>query len=403
MALPLTSREVPVPSNRTFFLELPLIERFEACADAAYYRPAPEDWWVVVTDVAGSTQAIHRGGYKAVNAASVACVTAILNKVDRHTTPYVFGGDGVTLLVPPEACADVREALGGVSEMVTAQFGLTMRVGLVPIVRLRAAGSDVLVARYQLSNRSALAFFAGDGVALAEDWLKSGELEAIAAGSEKNVSFEGFECRWRSLKTRRDHMVAILVEAIALPAEGRPSLYAQILGEIRAIVGDWATASPAQSENLALSLSPMGVAGEAMVRSHGQGRLRMIFYTLRTWLANVGFSLFRAFAGRNNGVRNYVRDTVANSDFQKFDGLIRMVLDLSSEQFSRVEALLQRHHAAGEVLYGLHRADSALVTCMVFSREDDHVHFIDGNDGGYAVAATQLKAQRKTAQELATL
>jgi len=36
---------------------------------------------------------------------------------------------------------------------------------------------------------------------------------------------------------------------------------------------------------------------------------------------------------------------------------------------------------------------AALLTCLVFGREGDHVHFVDGSDGGYAMAAIQLKQQ----------
>jgi hypothetical protein len=35
-----------------------------------------------------------------------------------------------------------------------------------------------------------------------------------------------------------------------------------------------------------------------------------------------------------------------------------------------------------------------MMTCLVFSLEQSrHVHFIDGADGGYALAALQLKSQ----------
>jgi Protein of unknown function (DUF3095) len=35
-----------------------------------------------------------------------------------------------------------------------------------------------------------------------------------------------------------------------------------------------------------------------------------------------------------------------------------------------------------------------MMTCLVFSlQESRHVHFIDGADGGFALAALQLKAQ----------
>lgn len=45
-------------------------------------------------------------------------------------------------------------------------------------------------------------------------------------------------------------------------------------------------------------------------------------------------------------------------------------------------------------MYGLHQSDSALMTCSLFSLEEsEHIHFIDGSDGGYALAARQLKQQ----------
>jgi hypothetical protein len=143
----------------------------------------------------------------------------------------------------------------------------------------------------------------------------------------------------------------------------------------------------------------MGVGGEVMVRFHDGNRLVVLFHMMRLWLANIGYTLYRKLAESGNKVESYIRDTVANSDYQKFDGMLRMVLDLSDEQYAQLDTLLTGRQERGEVFYGLHCADSALMTCMVFSRQDDHVHFIDGNDGGYAVAALQLKDQRKRAAQ----
>jgi hypothetical protein len=43
--------------------------------------------------------------------------------------------------------------------------------------------------------------------------------------------------------------------------------------------------------------------------------------------------------------------------------------------------------------YGLHRQEAAMMTCFTPSvMRSDHVHFIDGARGGYATAATALKA-----------
>ena len=53
---------------------------------------------------------------------------------------------------------------------------------------------------------------------------------------------------------------------------------------------------------------------------------------------------------------------------------------------------------AGVARYGLHRQDAAMMTCFTPSAiRSDHVHFIDGARGGYASAATALKAMPETA------
>ncbi len=70
-----------------------------------------------------------------------------------------------------------------------------------------------------------------------------------------------------------------------------------------------------------------------------------------------------------------------------------MVLDLSEAQLGAIEEELERARSEGHLVYGVHRAPSALITCYLRSYSGDHVHFVDGSNGGYALAARQLKAQ----------
>ena len=88
----------------------------------------------------------------------------------------------------------------------------------------------------------------------------------------------------------------------------------------------------------------------------------------------------------------YRRDVGRNSDFRKFDDGLKMTVDIDSARRGRIEARLEQAAAAGICRYGMHRQDTALMTCLVPTPlSNDHMHFIDGAAGGYAMAASRLK------------
>ncbi len=91
--------------------------------------------------------------------------------------------------------------------------------------------------------------------------------------------------------------------------------------------------------------------------------------------------------------KSYLRQVVENSDFRKYDDGLRMILDCTEELAQALGDRLARAASDRIVRYGLHRQDAAMMTCFTPSvMRSDHVHFIDGARGGYASAATALKA-----------
>ena len=91
--------------------------------------------------------------------------------------------------------------------------------------------------------------------------------------------------------------------------------------------------------------------------------------------------------------KNYIRQVVENSDFRKYDDGLRMILDCTVELERALTQRLAQAASNSIVRYGLHRQDAAMMTCFTPSvMRSDHVHFIDGARGGYASAATALKA-----------
>ena len=76
-----------------------------------------------------------------------------------------------------------------------------------------------------------------------------------------------------------------------------------------------------------------------------------------------------------------------------------MVIDVTQAQRKQIETLLYRYASTHGLVWGGHFSETALFTCMVES-EQIHLHFVDGNNGGYTAAARDMEA-RETARRLA--
>jgi hypothetical protein len=121
----------------------------------------------------------------------------------------------------------------------------------------------------------------------------------------------------------------------------------------------------------------------------------MLQIVLTVLLHKLGIKLGRFDA------RRYKQDVSGNSDFRKFDDGLKMTIDVDADHLHRIQSLLLKAQETGIARYGLHRQSSALMTCFVptpLSR--DHMHFIDGASGGYAVAASQITGKRLSSIEV---
>jgi hypothetical protein len=115
----------------------------------------------------------------------------------------------------------------------------------------------------------------------------------------------------------------------------------------------------------------------------------------------LGFIVGASWLILKSGVRvgafdpaHYLRQTTQNTDFRKFDDGLRMTLDCSEATADSVERRLAELRDRGLLGFGAFRQKQALVTCIVPDpMHNDHMHFVDGAEGGYALAARMLKEQ----------
>lgn len=386
--------------SESFFSGLPVIESFSQVSNIENYHQVPEDWSLVISDVQGSTKAIQAGRYKDVNTLGVGTIVATCNALKGVDVPFVFGGDGATLLVPNARVDQVKPALRGLRNTARDVFGLGLRVGIVPLSELLSLQEPVLVARFQVSEHVKLAMFAGTGMTVAEKMVKdpvNGDRYAVDEEGEAEADFEGFECRWKPIQSQNGQVVSLMVQE----QEAAEGAYARVLEQLEAILGD-GDGRPVAASSMEFEKNAEAFNTEASLKAGKTSGLGFRLARLRiVWTTALGRFLLRSgkdFAGFPGTV--YLQQVISNSDFRKFDDTLRMVLDLNDEQFHQVKNCLEREYQAGQVVYGLHRAPAALMTCVVESHEGDHVHFVDGSDGGYALAAVGMKAQLKALKEI---
>ncbi|MBR1209226.1 DUF3095 domain-containing protein [Bradyrhizobium sp. JYMT SZCCT0180] len=372
-----------------FYGGIPVFRGFDRLMDPALYSPLPDDWTVGVADIVESTKAIANQRYKAVNMAGAAVIAAVTNALDGREFPFVFGGDGASFAVAPADLGRAREALAATATWVSEGLDLSMRVALVPVKAIRAQGLDIRVARFGPSPNLSLAMFSGGGLGWADAAMKRGEFAVPAAPAGEQPDLSGLSCRFEEIPSARGLILSVLV----VPAKGAdPRAFRKAIEDIIDLVERSPDAGrPVPSGGPDIRFPPAGVEYEARAARGGSLlRRRSSALAIALW----AYVVLRFGIKVGNFVpKTYMQQVVENSDFRKYDDGLRMILDCTPELEQALAQRLAKAASNGVVRYGLHRQDAAMMTCFTPSvMRSDHVHFIDGARGGYASAATALKA-----------
>ncbi len=386
-------------SDETFYRDLRPFADFAGVCGEEHYATVPDSWDLVITDVEGSTKAIEAGRYKDVNAAGVSSIVVVRNAMSDIEIPYVFGGDGATLLTPSSRREQLFAALRGLRDSCKASLDLGMRVGVVPVAKLREAGHEIEAARFAASEHVCFAMLRGAGVDVGEQWVKdptrAHEFQVSEEGT-RDSSFEGFQCRWQPVPSRNGLVASIIVKALGSDPKQLREVYRRVVEEIATIVQASGDGHPVSPEALRLRKDNLDhevalVAGGLDSPKAGEVR-KKVRKQMRA--ARLLFSTGISAGGFNP--RRYKRELVANTDFRKFDNVLRMHLDLRRGQLDRLKQVLQEAEDSGYLVYGIHTADHSLMTCVIDSYQGSHAHFVDGAAGGYALAAKRIKSVLKS-------
>ncbi len=375
----------------SFFNDLRPMEAYDQIGDASYYKAVPQDWNLVMTDVVNSTGAIQDGRYKEVNIAGALPVIAVANHLGNMHYPFVFGGDGMALLLPPQDDPEtLKSILADTANKVAQLYDLSLRVALFPVNVL----PPIQVARLQISQYYDQAIISG-GIQDAESLLKTDfALPYMIAQKEPKTeaSFQGFTCRWQDVPGKKPITFSLVVEfqQSDFPANDLHDLQAAM----KRILGD---SNPLHLDGIQLSGSD-ALKREGRAQTVGRGKLAYL-----ATMARIRLEQFACKFAKTTGLplksgwydlsrlREY---QMLSSDYYKFDGSLKMTLNADRQSLTQLIEYLDDLEREGKILYGIHESDRALLTCFLHLGSSREVHFVDSADGGYALAGKMLKKKR---------
>lgn len=381
-------------TTKDFYENIPAFQNFDEILNGDHYYNIPDDWHVIISDVKGSTIAVEEGRYKDVNTVGAATIVVVQNALPSFEFPYVFGGDGATIIIPSDKLEIVQRSLLGLKHLSENQFGLKLRTASISIREINESGYSIKVAKFKIFGKKTVALFNGGGLTIAEDKIKSNNTKYEFIGSpEGDSNLKGLSCRWQPIPSKKGSVVSILVTATESDSD---KTYQHVIEEFNEIFdGQLDTANPVDSS--IMSYKSISQCYQEEKRYHPS--ILSVAFLLRYLEIIVAVLVFKfGLKPLFFDPKAYSESMRVHSDYRKFDDTLRMVVDCTEDQYNKINQYLHSMHQQGKLYYGLHKSENALMTCFVDNIKDgNHIHFVDGDNGGYAIAAKQLKSQMKNA------
>lgn len=374
----------------SFYANIQSFKNFNGITASEHFHPVPSEWAIFITDVKGSTKAISEGKYKDVNTIGAASIVVARKAVGKMDFPFVFGGDGATLLIPPSKIQSVSKELCALKRLALKNFNLDMRVGMVRISEIYNQGKAIDLAKYELTQGRSVAILRGEGVGLAEDWIKnSRERYEVNDLSEFEADLTGLSCRWQPIPSKRGKILSLIVYS-----RKNSSVYDNILKRMEIIF-------PEGIESLNPAITNIGSYKSILQCMKDEIKYHSTIFSfsfIRRFLEIIPAVIIFKYNFPIPFIRRYILSMQTHSDFRKFDNILRMVIDCTVEQTFEVKNLLRSLYLEDDIFYGTFESENSLMTCFVDGlNQGQHIHFIDAENGGYAMAAIELKKQIKEA------
>lgn len=381
---------MPIAANDQFYAELPAhkMPLGELLTQSELFNEVPSDWYVVLTDIKGSTNAVFGGRHEDVNLIATGSIVSVLNIAYglNVTIPFFFGGDGATFIIPPGIIDKVMQALASYKINTQNTFNLELRTGMVAVEQIYAQGHHLHIAKFSSSASFHIPIVLGNGLNYAEQLIKGDDaLLSKHPAQTDELDLSGMQCRWDRVAPPQDREEVVTLLVAASDNARQSASFSKVMNKIDEIYGPPRKRQPISIAQLKLKTTFSSLGAEMRFRL---GQVKW-FKLITTWLTTLyGHIYFRTRRGRR-----YLKSLVEMADTLVIDGKINTVISGTIKQRKELQQALDELEQDGAILYGLHISSASIMSCYVRDLVDGHIHFVDGSEGGYTQAAKTLKGK----------
>jgi len=374
--------------NDLFYSRLPVnqLPLSELLGEEHLFYKVPDNWHVLITDVKKSTQAVAGGLHETVNLVATGSIVAVLNIAFKEnvTVPFFFGGDGATFIVPPSILEQATKALLLHQENTRQTFSLELRVGHVPVQDIYNNHHQLSIIKLKTSELFSIPVVLGTGLAHAERVIKGEDymLKPPAMDNDE-LNLSGMQCRWDKIKPPENYDEVVSLLVVAQEGVKQAEAFKLVVDQLDNIYGGYDQRKPITISKLKLNATLKKIGTEAKAKFRGFRPWYLFGNWFKTLLGTLYFKTRRG--------KTYLMQLVDLSDTLVLDGKINTVISGTTIQREKLEEVLDDLEQKGYIRYGLYVSKESVMSCYVRSMDDNHVHFVDGSDGGYTMASGMLK------------
>lgn len=358
----------------------------EVFNDEDAFKKVPPSWNIIITDIKNSTATVAAGNHQVVNLAATGSIVACLNIARKNNIeiPFFFGGDGATILVPDQILEECVSALVLHQENCQINFDFFLRVDHCKVAKIYDLGHQLLMSKIQINALHIIPVVIGDALQRAEELMKLDNRKIDPSPSPYNLDLKGMECKWDRIAPPVDSNIIITLIVKATSADLQKTTYKNVLEILNNIFGYINKRHPITREKLVMINKLSQLKNEVIMKFSKYKFTALLISMMRSTIA-------RWYLKKHPVGIRYLSELPQLSESIMLDGTINTVIAGTTPQKDLLIAQLERLKKDGLIEYGHHISDRSVLSCYVTAMDSYHIHFLDGDYGGYTKAAQYFK------------